>query len=251
MIDFQDISVYDFPVQVVAHEQRVVDFNRTIAYTKTYNVKSPKKITIVKPQTNTISPQVNHSVQKLQNGSVLEKKQTLLNIMQALETKSAAQYLDASVTDALFAIVDEDISSLKDASCAQKCLRKKIKEGKKYSERKTAKALALSEKEQAENNKVMALYTVAQIQNVLFTELDKRSGLKASFSDMPASKKLLDEIQNNPDNNIKGVAVAALYKMYRPEFKKDLVPVFEKYSKSSIKEVKESASKSLKLINAK
>lgn len=252
MIDVQDISVLDL-VNSNYETIQVVDNNYDIknSYIAYYEVKNPKKPTIIDPQTTEISSVVNLCVNKLKNGSPEEQQKYLSLLMKGLENpKIAPQFLDTKILDSLFYIINKDTSSLKKTTKKQKKLRKKLENGEKLSKKDIERAYSLSEQEIADRNKIYAFVVIAKNQNVLYTELRKRSNLKPNFSDMPASARLL-ELLNNPDDDIRASAIGALYMMYRPEFKKDLIPVFENASKSQSPAVRDFAVKSLSEINNK
>ena len=236
MIDFQDISVFDIPKETQVKEQRVIDFERKslISYSTTYTVKNPKKPVIVEPQTESVSPiiVVDETLSLLNSDSILVKKNAIFKIREKLKTKEGLQFLDVRITDALFCIVDEDISSLKDETFLQKKLRKnirkKLQQGKTVSEKQFEKAYKISDKELAKHNKIFALFTIAEIQNLLYTELEKRANIKPNFYDMPAVERLISVYKNNPDEEIKDSAKKALTMMYRAEFDKDFETLFKK-----------------------
>lgn len=255
MIQMQDITVFDIPSEAQSYEQRII-FQTTPAvtaeYKLAYNVKSPKKPEIVEPQTKTISPVIIYLIQKLKNGTLEEQERCISSINKNLETKGALQYLDSGITNALFTLVESDISKYKEATNSQKRLRKKIQEGKKLSKEQYQNAYALSDREKAEYNQVEAIYVIARIQNLLYKELYKRSGLKPQFYDLPAVSGLINEAKNNRSENVKIAAISSLGMIYKPEFYDSLkqeLQIIEQQSTSN--NVKNEAQKVLKYIEAK
>ena len=65
---------------------------------------------------------------------------------------------------------------------------------------------------------------------------------------MPAAAKIVDEYKNNPDKNIKKASLEALYIIYKPEFKKDLMPIFEQAATSQNQEISLFAQDILKVV---
>lgn len=255
MIDAQDVSVLNKINISTTSIQSLIDFPKNKEeqfFIASYQVKNPKKPIIAEPQTKTISPIVVYCIKNLKNGTPFEQKRCLSMIAKGIENpKVAPQFLDKEISDGLFFIVNQDTSSFKAPTFKQKRLRNKIKNGKKYTKEQYDEAIKPSERELAESNKLFALALIAKIQNVLYEELVKRSKLKPSFYEMPASDKLIDISKNHPNNDIKAAAIGALFLMYRPEFDKEIKNVFEKASMSDIPQVKSFAEKSLNEINNK
>lgn len=248
MIDIQDISVIEKINENVPVQMAIVSYNRNnlLSYTKTVKVVQSAKPNIVPPKTNTISPVVKYCIQTLNNGSITEQKQTMSMIAKYLDNpKSVPQFLDASVLDALFAVVDQDISKYKGPSFSQKRLRKKLANGVKLSKKDFDKACSLSDKEKAIKNKVYALALIAKLQNVLYTEITKRSDLKPSFYDMPAVSGLINLYKTTTDKDVKISAMGAIYLMYRPEFYNDIHDLYISFAQSDDADIKSIAQKVL------
>lgn len=236
MIQMQDVTVFDTPVEFQASEQRIIFQDKkplTYNYNLAYNVKTPKKPQIVKPQTETISPLVSYLIQKLQTGSIEEQEKCLLVIGKNIEIKGNEQFLDESLTNALFNLVNDDISKYKEATEKQKRLRKKIQEGKELSQKDYFTAYNLSEQERVQKNQVTAIFLIAKIQNVLYKEIKQRSDLQPKFYDLPAVPKIINEIKNNQNENIQIAAVDAIGIMYRYEFFDEITSLLENIQKTT------------------
>ncbi|MGN0014983.1 MAG: hypothetical protein ACI37T_06145 [Candidatus Gastranaerophilaceae bacterium] len=236
MIQMQDISVFDIPVDIQTAEQKIIVQNKKLIsynYNLAYIVKTPQKPQIIEPQTETISPLVSYLIKILQTGSVTEQEKCLFVINKNIELKGNEQFLDESLTKALFNISNEDISKYKPATVKQKFLRKKIQEGKKLSKKDYVVAYNLSEQEKAQNNQITAILLIAKIQNVLYKEIKQRSDLEPKFSDLPAVPKLIAEIENNKNETVRIAAVEAIGSMYRYEFFNDICAVLESIEKTA------------------
>ena len=249
MIDVQDISVLDKVRENIPAKVITVDYSTR--YLTAYASGDIKKVEIVKPQTQSISPVVNYIIDNLKNGTAAQQSKCLEKISKILSSAAAVQFLDEGITNALFYVVNQDTSKLKAPTRRQKKYRQQIQQGKKLSAKKVNEAYKLSEREIADRNKIYALADIAKIQNLLYDELLKRSDIKTSFKDMPAVPRLLEIYEKNPDGNLKAAAIGALYLMYRPEFKSDLKPIFEKAAQSQSPQVKQYAETALNDIEKK
>lgn len=250
MIQMQDVTVYDMPVEVQAYEQRIAEIDRKVTpYSYTYKYET-KKPTIVQPRTNSISPAVTYLSEKLKRGTPQEQKKALVAILQGInKKKGASQFLDASLTDALFFVIEQDTSKMAGPTRQQLRYRKQLKDNKKISKEKIDIAVALSDKEVAERNKAYSLYLVARIQDLLCNEMEKRTGLQPKVTDLPIVQRLIKESQTNKDENIRGAALGALALLNRPEFEQDLAVIFSKASNTDNQVIKDYAERALKSLS--
>ncbi len=233
MIQMQDVTVFDLPVETKAYEQRIVMQNRNADFSSYTIAYTPKKPEIVKPQTSYISPMVMHVSERLKNGTLKEQESSIRTILNSLDSSTGAQFLDKGINDALFAIVDSDLSQYKGPTWSQKRLRNKHYQGKKLTKEQAKKAFELSDRERAEVNKGLALTAIAESQNLLFREVYRRTGLKPSFKDLPAVDKIVYEAKNNQSEYVKIAALNALGYLYRPEYLDDLSATFSDIAKTT------------------
>ncbi|MCR5260691.1 MAG: hypothetical protein K6C94_02515 [Candidatus Gastranaerophilales bacterium] len=254
MIDIQDISVFDkvrenLPVQEVS-----VNFNSDslLTYTKTIKIAAVKKPEIVPPQTDYISPDIKNYINILNNGNLDEQKKCLGIILNRLRTYNAeknAQFLDAGLTDALFNVVNQDVSKLKKPTFTQKRLRKKIEEGKKLSYKEWEKANTLTDYDEAILNKMDAFKIIAELQIMLYLEIVNRSDLKPTFYEMPATARLLEAYENEKSEDMKAyiVTIISRLSLVTDDFDRDICDFLQKAAKSKSKTVKQTAEKALEL----
>ena len=232
MIQF-DAAVTDYlaTTEYISHNVVTEDLKQISDdgfYKIAYEVKSPKVLkpikepTILAPKTDYIIPVIKSLTDSLNKGEPEEVSKSVNYINNDLQTVGNLKYLDASLTDALFNVVKKDTSTMKKPTREQLRLRKKLKAGKKMKPAQFELATKLSEKELAECNKVSALYTIAAIQNVLYSELTKRTDLKPKLDDMPAYSRLSDILLNTTDANLKNAAAVALATMDRADFHEDI-----------------------------
>ena len=250
MIDVQDLSVYDLISQNIPAQEQVVS-KKVQNDTFLVAVQNVKKPTVVAPDTTKISPVVNYMIQELRTGTPQKQTENIYLINKALNSNAAVQFLDENITNALFDVVNKDTSKLKKPTSKQIKLRKKIEKGENISSEQVKTALTLSDSETAERNKVYALATIAKIQNLLYKEITKRTGLKPKFYDMPAAAKLVEEYKNNADKNIQKASLEAIYIMYKPEFRNDILPIFEQAVTSQNQEISLLAQDVLHVIKTK
>lgn len=232
MIQF-DVTVTDYLVatEYISHNiitENLEQIDDVGYYRISYEVKNPKvaniikEPTIVPPKTDYIIPVVKNLTDVLNSGTPEEVSKSINYINSDLQTVGNLKYLDASLADALFGVVNKDTSAMKKPTREQLRLRKKLKAGKKMTPTQIDLATKLSEKEIAECNKVSALYTIASIQNVLYSELTKRTDLKPKLDDMPAYSRLSDILLNTTDANLKNASAIALATMDRADFHEDI-----------------------------
>lgn len=250
MIQMQDVTVFDMPVEVQEQEQRIAELDRSkniSSYTYKYELKKPA---VVQPKTSTISPIVVYITEKLKHGTPQEQKRALVAILQGLDKKKgAAQYLDAGLTDALFYVIDQDTSKMQGPTRQQKRYRKQIQANKKLPKEKIDIAIELSEKELAERNKAYSLYLVAKIQDKLCDEIVNRTGIQPQLSDLSIVQRLIKVSQTNQDENIRGAALGALALLNRPEFEQDLSIIFSQAASSNCQTVKKYAERALRSLS--
>ena len=100
-----------------------------------------------------------------------------------------------------------------------------------------------------EPNSNVNTLSVAEYVTVAVVNSSFVNACTASCNAVATSAKLVAEYQNNPDKNIKKASLEALYIMYKPEFKKDLMPIFEQATTSQTPEISLLAKDILNVIN--
>ena len=254
MLDLQDVSVLDKVNENQPVKMITVDLNRkpALAYVEKVTVKNLKKPVIVEPQTETISPVIQYCIKILKEGNIEEQRTCLNLIYRSIDNpKTATQFLDKEITDALFSVAKQDVSKYKGPTFTQKRLRKKLEEGKTLSKKDYEKAYTLSEREFVQKNKFLALAIIARLQNVLYKETVKRSNLHPSFQDMPAVPELLDLYNNYPDKEVRFYALGSIFMLHRPEFQQDIVAILKQAEKSQDKAISKLAQQALQKLNEK
>ena len=164
-----------------------------------------------------------------------------------MNKKIAGNLLDTQISDALFDIVDKDVSSLEQATPEVIALREKPENELTAAEKE--KAQTRSPYEKAINNKQYALYTLAYMQECLNTELESRGSKALELKDLPQIDKIVDTVKSNPEPTLRKSAVRALAHIARPEYKDDLKTLFEIAKTDEDEEVRDAAEKALNVVN--
>lgn len=164
-----------------------------------------------------------------------------------MNKKIAGTLLDTQISDALFDIVDKDISSLEGPSPDVIALREKPENQLTAAEKE--KAQTKSPYEKAVINKQYALYTLAYMQECLNTELVDRGGSALELKDLPQIDKIVDTVKSNPNPILREAAITSLAHISRPEYKQDLTTIFEIAKTDEDPNVQAAAEKALKVVN--
>ena len=95
-------------------------------------------------------------------------------------------------------------------------------------------------------NKMRAVCCIANIQNLLYEEVVKRSDLKPSFYDLPAVPRLIDVYKNTPYEDVKECIVGAIYTPLNfPDFRHEVYEFLKQAEKSKSKRVRKIAKQCL------
>lgn len=138
----------------------------------------------------------------------------------------ATELLDVKVVETLLGIVNKDSSQLQGPSQQQLQIREKIMSGKKVSEAENAEANKISPMELAERNKMFSMYTLAILQKLYASEVEKIDKTVVPLTELPGAAGVVEQIKSNPNPMIKIAAIDALSFIQRPEYKQDLTTIF-------------------------
>ena len=254
MISIQDLQINNFqnPVEIVQmHKISYAQENSALIKTDnsgsaiyTHEIKKPK---IGLPQTKEIYPVVRLYSDKLKSGDAEERAYIMNTISNSCSRnlKEAIAFSDENITNALFSIIDEDISSLKKPTKRQLRLRKDFENDKKLSKRQKEIALSYSDYEIAEQNKIIAFYSIASIQNFMYKLIRKRTGLSPDIHTNNVIGKIIYESKNNENENLRAAAIGALHLIAKPEYNKDLKVIFQSALSDKSQVVKDTAQEAL------
>lgn len=169
--------------------------------------------------------------------------------------EKATDLLDVKVVESLLGIVNKDSSKLQGPTKQQIQIREKIMDGKKVSEAENAEANKISPMELAERNKMFSIYTIAILDKLYASEVEKidKNNSVVPLTELPGAAGVVEQIKSNPNPMIKIAAIDALSFIQRPEYKKDLTTIFNvaKGDKNpNVQKVADSALKKLEQIPA-
>ncbi len=165
----------------------------------------------------------------------------------------ATELLDVKVIESLLGVVNKDSSKLQGPSTQQIQIREKIMAGKKVSEAENAEANKVSPMELAERNKMFSIYTIAILDKLYASEVEKIDKSIVPLVELPGLANVVEEIKTNPNPMIKIAAIDALSFIQRPEYKQDLTTIFSvarNDKNPSVQKVADSALKKLEQVPA-
>lgn len=140
--------------------------------------------------------------------------------------QQATELLDVKVVESLLGIVNKDSSKLQGPTAQQIQIREKIMDGKKVSEAENAEANKTSPMELAERNKMFSIYTIAILDKLYASEVEKIDKTVVPLTELPGAAGVVEQIKTNPNPMVKIAAIDALSFIQRPEYKKDLTTIF-------------------------
>lgn len=139
----------------------------------------------------------------------------------------ATELIDTKVFDALNNIINFDSSKLEGPSPEQNAAREKIINNKEVTDEERVLANTISApSEQAERNKIYALYATAMMQKLFADEVSKLSNAPVPLPELPGLSTVVEQLKNNPNPMVRASAIEALSYIQNPEYKKDLMTVF-------------------------
>lgn len=161
--------------------------------------------------------------------------------------EQARPFVDKKVIDALTGIMTNDTSKLDGPTPEQIQIREKILSGKKVTDEETAKANNMGPMELAERNKQYSIYTIALLQNVYISDINKAGKTEIPFSELPGVGEIAKQVKENQNPMVKAAGIEALSYVQKehPEYKKDLNPIFTEAKKDKDTHVQEAATKAL------
>ncbi len=187
----------------------------------------------------------------LRSDNLDKQAATIEKIAELTQTspESATQLLDTQIMEGLLGVVAKDTTTLPGPSPKQLELRQKLISGQTLTDAEKAEANTITPMESAERNKQYALYTIAFMQNLLYSEVEKRNGVKLDIKDLPAIEQVVQTVKADPNPLLRVSALAALTHIAKPEFKPVLSQVFELAKSDADPNVQEAAKKALEEIS--
>ncbi len=119
----------------------------------------------------------------------------------------------------------------------------------KLTKEEIASAVELTPMELAERNKEYALYAMAALAKVYTDEIEKESGTVIPLTDLPGVSTVVDTLRYNSNPETKIAAIDALLYIQRPEYKEELLSLFNLVKKDQNETVSVAADEALVILN--
>lgn len=189
---------------------------------------APKKVEIKPSEAETPKVDLNSFINKLTNSDYDVQASAMESIASMAQSspQKATELLDVKVVDALLGIMNKDSSTAAGPSPQQLEIREKIMSGKPTTAAETAEANKISPMEQAERNKQYAIYTVAILQKLYASEIEKMDKTVVPLTELPGAAGVVEQIKNNPNPMVRIAGIDALSYIQCPEYTQDLTTLF-------------------------
>lgn len=216
---------------------------QTQAPAQKVEVKAPEKI---EPKVD-----VNEFITKLSNPDYQQQATAMESIalMAQNSPQQATALLDVKVIDTLLGIMQKDTSKLEGPSAKQIEAREKIMKGKSVSDADKAEANKITPMELAERNKQYSMYTVATLQKLFISEVNKIDGSTVPLTELPGASAIVEQVKTNPNPMIKAAGIDALSYIQQPDYKQDLTTIFNVAKNDKDANVQKAAAKALEKLS--
>lgn len=208
---------------------------------------TPQKVEVKAPEAASPKVDVNAFITKLTSPDYEVQANAMEEIaaMSQNTPQKAIELLDVKVVDTLLGIMNKDSSKLEGPTAKQLQIREKIMGGKPVTEAETAEANKITPMEQAERNKQYALFTVAILQKLYGSEIEKMNKTVVPMTELPGAAGVVEQVKSNPNPMVRASAIDALSYIQRPEYKQDLTTIFTVAQKDKDVNVQQTAKKAL------
>ncbi len=199
------------------------------------------------PASTPVNIDLNQVVSKLNSTNMDEQLAAIENIAETAQVNptAATQLLDTQIMDALGNILKKDTTQMQGPTPEQIELRQKLLSGEQLTPEQTEVANKMSDMEVAERNKQFALYTIAILQKLLSTEVEKAQGVKLEMKDLPMINDIVKIAKADINPMLRASALAALSYIATPENKALLTTMFEQSKKDADPNVQAVAAEAL------
>ncbi len=237
------VNVAPTPVQTVPAPVQVQSIPVANAEAEAAQVKPQ----VEAPSSTPVNLDLNKVISKLNSTDADAQLSAIEMVAETAQTNTpnAVQLLDTQVMDALGNIIKKDTTQMQAPSPEQLTLRQKMISGEQLTPEQTAEANKLSEMEVAERNKQFALYTIAILQNLLSSEVEKAQGTKLEMKDLPMINDVVKIAKADANPMIRASALAALSYIANAENKPLLTIMFEQSKKDADPNVQAVATEAL------
>lgn len=210
-------------------------------------VAAPQAVEVKAPEAAKPQVDVNAFIAKLTNADYEQQANAMESIADLAQNnpKQAAALLDVKVIDTLLGIMQTDSSKLTGPTPSQLQIREKIMTGKPVTEAETVEANKITPMEQSERNKQYAIYTVAILQKLYGSEIEKMNNSIVPITELPGAAGIVEQVKNNPNPMVRASGIDALSYIQRPEYKQDLSTLFTVAKSDKDVNVQQAATKAL------
>lgn len=207
----------------------------------------PQSVEVKAPDVTAPKLDLNEFLSKLSNNDYEVQASTMEAIADLAQNspEKATELLDVKVFDALLNIMNVDSSKLEGPSAQQFEIREKIMSGKPVTEAEAIEANKVTPMGQAERNKQYSIYTVAILQKLYGSEVEKMNNTVVPLTELPGAAGIVEQVKNNPNPMVRASALDALSYIQRPEYKQDLTTLFTVAQKDKDVNVQQAAKKAL------
>ena len=211
------------------------------------NQQAPVAPQVETPASTPVNIDLNQIVSKLNSTNMDEQLAAIENIAETAQSNptAATQLLDTQIMDALGNILKKDTTQMQGPTPEQIELRQKLLSGEQLTPEQTEVANKMSDMEVAERNKQFALYTIAILQKLLSTEVEKAQGVKLEMKDLPMINDIVKIAKADINPMLRASALAALSYIATPENKALLTTMFEQSQKDADPNVQAVATEAL------
>lgn len=208
---------------------------------------APQAIEVKTPEITAPKVDVNEFINKLTSSDYEVQATTMEAIADMAQSspQTATELLDVKVIDTLLGIMNADSSKLTGPTPQQLQIREKIMGGKPVTEAETLEANKTTPMEQAERNKQYSIYTVAILQKLYGSEVEKLNKTVVPLTELPGAAGIVEQVKTNPNPMVRASALDALSFIQRPEYKQDLTTLFTVAQKDKDAIVQQIATKAL------
>lgn len=207
-----------------------------------------QKVEVKAPEAQKPQVDLNEFISKLANPDYEVQANAMESIADMAQNapQKATELLDVKVVDALLGIMSKDSSKLEGPTPQQLQIREKIISGQSVTEAETAEANKITPMEQAERNKQYAIYTVAILDKLYSSEIEKMDKTVVPLTELPGAAGIVEQIKNNPNPMVRVAGIDAMSFIQRPEYKQDLTTLFNVAKNDKDSNVQKAAELALK-----
>lgn len=207
-----------------------------------------QKVEVKAPEAQKPQVDLNEFISKLANPDYEVQANAMESIADMAQNapQKATELLDVKVVDALLGIMSKDSSKLAGPTPQQLQIREKIMSGQSVTEAETAEANKITPMEQSERNKQYAIYTVAILDKLYASEIEKMDKTVVPLTELPGAAGIVEQIKNNPNPMVRVAGIDAMSFIQRPEYKQDLTTLFNVAKNDKDSNVQKAAELALK-----